>query len=152
MHARKIYGELWNGIAELVKIRNMAGITHFVATFLTEFIFKMLIVIVQNRKGLKYINYILFFIIQEFSVLFGATGNGCKRQQGLKRQEISLMSENQCESNCSSSLVFHIGMIGLGLKHSSHINSFDKVSYDKLFFWLLIISVQNAFVFQFKLS
>lgn len=110
--------------------------------------FKMLIVIVQNRKGLKYINYILFFIIQEFSVLFGATGNGCKRQQGLKRQEISLMSENQCESNCSSSLVFHIGMIGLGLKHSSHINSFDKVSYDKLFFWLLIISVQNALSFN----
>lgn len=117
----------------MVKIRNMAGITHFIAIFLTEFIFKMLIFIVQNRKGLKYINYILFIVTQEFSVLFGATGNGCKQQQDLKQQEISLMSENQCKSNCSSSLVFHVGMIGLGLKHSSHINCFDKVSYDKLF-------------------
>jgi len=57
---------------------------------------------------------------------------GGSAQRRAKKLECKLMIENELTKIGSSSLVFHAGVIGQGLKNSAQPDSFNKVSVSNL--------------------
>lgn len=69
----------------------------------------------------------------------------CLPEKRAKKLEPKLMIENELAKVGSSSLVFHAGVIGQGLKDSAQPNSFNKVSVPNFQSFMLLVLGAPAF-------